>query len=114
MPLEEIMLAPSKLAFDTAFLIWPISDWKSELMAARSVVDSEVSDASSALDFIWFKRSEMVWPVVTATSRTEEARFRLSVTAPSEETWERWPWAMAQIEPSSWALETRRPVEIWF
>ena len=76
-------------------MIWATSDWKSELIAARSEVDSEVSDASSALDFTWFSRSEMVWPAVTATSSTEEARFSESVTAPSEETWARWPWAMA-------------------
>src|SRR5579875_1019099 len=108
------MLAPSKLALLTAFLTWPTSDWKSEAMAERSEVDKEVSAASSALDFIWFRRSEMVWPAVTATSSTEEARFRESVTAPSEETWLRWPWAIDQMAPSSWALATRRPVETWF
>ena len=114
MPPVLIMLAPSKLALETSLLIWLTSEVKSEAIAARSVVDSEVSDASRAFDFIWFRRSEMVWPAVTATSSTEEARFRESVTAPRPATWERWPWAIAQMEPLSLALATRRPVEIWF
>ena len=92
-------------------MIWTISDWKSELSAARSEVESEVSDASSVLALIWFRRSDTVCPVETATSRTEEARFSESVTAPSEETWERWLWAMFQIAPSSRAPPTLRPVD---
>ncbi len=51
---------------------------------------------------------------MTATSKVEEARFSESVTAVSEVTCERWLWAIDQMAPSSLALETRRPVEIWF
>ena len=51
-PPVSIMLPPSKLALVTAFLIWVISDLKSLFSAARSEVDSEVSDASSVLAFI--------------------------------------------------------------
>src|SRR5579875_605366 len=113
-PPDSIMFTPLKLALDTILPIWSRSVSKSALMEARLLESSEVSEADRALAFIWFSRSEIWLPAVTATSTVDCPRCSEEVTESSAAICERWVWAMAQVAPSSLALATFRPVLIWF
>src|SRR5579875_1312263 len=99
------MLVPLNEALFTIVLIWSRSDWNWSFRAVRLVVSSPWSDAARALDFIWVRRSEIEVPAEMATSREDWPRERELFTASSESTWARWFWAIAQVEPSSLALE---------
>src|SRR5215469_8670492 len=108
------MLTPLKSAFDTTLAIWSRRDLKSSFRAWRLVVSSEVSEAASALAFIWVSRSETCWPADIATSMVDWARLRLSFTASSEVTLPFIVWAIDQIAPLSLAELIVLPVEMMF
>ncbi len=109
-----IRLVPLKSALVTTVVIWSRSDLNWSLIAVRSVVVRPVSEADRARAFICPSRSETEPPAEIATSRADWPRDSELFTESSESTWARWFWAIAQVEPSSFALATFRPVLIWF
>jgi len=112
------MFTPLKSALLTTAVIWSRSDLKSAFRAVRLVVSSEVSEAASALAFIWVSRSETCWPADIATSMVDWARLRLSFTESSAVTLPVIVWAIDHTAPLSLAELIFLPVEmvfwVWF
>src|SRR6202012_1402888 len=113
-PADLTMLMPLKSAFDTTLEIWSRSEVKSAFRAWRLGVSSEVSEAASALAFIWVSRAEACWPADRATSMVDCARFRLSITESREPTLPCMVLAIDQIAPLSLAELIFLPVEMMF
>ncbi len=103
-----------KSALVTIVLIWSRSEVNWSLIAERSVVVRPWSEAERARAFICDSRSEIEDPAEIATSMADWPRDRELFTESSDSTWARWFWAMAQVEPSSFAEAIFRPELIWF
>src|SRR5215813_11749976 len=108
------MLTPLKSALLTTLVIWSRSDLKSAFRAVRLVASSDVSEAASALAFIWVSRSETCWPADMATSMVDCARLRLSFTESRDVFLPCMVWAIDQIAPLSLAVLIFLPVEMMF
>src|ERR1700761_5738213 len=111
-PADLTMLMPLKSALDTTLVIWSRSEVKSAFRAWRLVVSSEVSEAASALAFIWVSRSETCSPADIATSMVDWARLRLSDTESYDVTLPCMVLAIDQIAPLSLAELIFLPVEM--